>query len=170
MNLNNEIENKVAKSGLITLDLEELIAERTSHNVDIKDQLFQGLLLREKDFRSWVKEHDWSQYAKGRVAVFCSSDAIVPTWAYMLVATALEPYTDEVYFTAPEGLNALVAERMLSSLDPDEYIDQRIVIKGCGDRAIDNHAYVKLTSMLVGKAKSVMFGEPCSTVPVYKRR
>ncbi len=166
----NEIVNRVEQSGIITLDLEQLIPDQKIMHLDIKDQLFQGLLLREKDFRAWVKSHDWAQYEAAYVAVFCSSDAIVPTWAYMLVATALTNYTDQVYYTHPEHLLGLIAERQLSGINPEDYTDKRVVIKGCGDREVDNQGYVKLTSMLVPFAKSVMFGEPCSTVPVYKKR
>ena len=165
-----EIVNKVAQSGIITLDLETLIPERPVFGLDIKDQLFHGLLLKEKDFRAWVKTYDWAQYAKGNVAVYCSSDAIVPTWAYMLLATALEPHTSHVYFCSPSELNRMVAERELSSIQVADYADKRVVIKGCGNREIDNHAYVKLTSLLVPVVTSLMFGEPCSTVPVYKKR
>jgi len=166
----SEIVNRVQASGIITLDLEELIPEKPQSFIDIKDQLFQGLILKEKDFRAWVKDHDWAQYKNHDVAVHCSVDAVVPTWAYMLVATALSSSTSSVYFTSPENLNAMIAERAVSQLDVAQYSDSRIVIKGCGDRDISNHAFVQLTSKLVPIAKSVMFGEPCSTVPVYKKR
>ncbi|MFT5055494.1 MAG: hypothetical protein ACI80H_000191 [Pseudoalteromonas distincta] len=166
----SEIINKVAQSGIITLDLEDLVPERTESHIDIFNQLFQGLILREKDFRAWVKEHDWSLYADHNVALFCSSDAVIPTWAYMLVSSALQPYTKNVFFTNPENLSTLVAERVLASINEEDYTDKRVVIKGCGKRAISNHAYVLLTNKLVRTAKTVMFGEPCSTVPVYKQR
>ena len=166
----SEIVNKVAQSGIITLDLEDLVPERTESHIDIFSQLFQGLILREKDFRAWVKEHDWSLYTDHNVALFCSSDAVIPTWAYMLVSSALEPYTKQVYFTNPENLSTLVAERALAAINEEDYTDKRVVIKGCGKRAISNHAYVLLTNKLVRTAKTVMFGEPCSTVPVYKQR
>lgn len=166
----SEIVNKVAQSGIITLDLEDLIPDRVESTIDIFSQLFQGLILREKDFRAWVKEHNWSQYSNHNVAVYCSSDAVIPTWAYMLISAALQPYTEHVFFTIPESLSALVAERALAHIDASEYTDKRVVIKGCGNRAISNHAYVLLTHKLVSTAKTVMFGEPCSTVPVYKQR
>lgn len=166
----SEIINKVAQSGIITLDLEDLIPERVESHIDIFDQLFQGLILREKDFRAWVKEHEWSLYENHNVAVYCSSDAVIPTWAYMLIASAIRPYTEHVYFTLPDSLPALIAERALASINATDYTDKRIVIKGCGDRAISNHAYVLLTNKLVSTAKTVMYGEPCSTVPVYKQR
>jgi hypothetical protein len=166
----SEIINKVAQSGIITLDLEDLIPEWTESHIDIFNQLFQGLILREKDFRAWVKEHDWSLYTDHNVALFCSSDAVIPTWAYMLVSSALQPYTKQVFFTNPENLSTLVAERALAAINEEDYADKRVVIKGCGKRAISNHAYVLLTNKLVRTAKTVMFGEPCSTVPVYKQR
>lgn len=166
----SEIVNRVEASGIITLDLEELIPDNTQSYIDIKDQLFQGLILKEKDFRAWVKEHDWSQYQNHDVAVYCSVDAVVPTWAYMLIATAISPITSSVYFTKPENLNTLIAERAIAKIGISNYEDCRVVIKGCGNREISNHAYVMLTSKLIPIAKSVMFGEPCSTVPVYKRK
>jgi len=142
-----EIVNKVAQSGIVSIDLEDLIPEREEACIDIKEQLFHGLILKEKDFRAWVKEHDWNLYKNKDVAVFCSADAVVPTWAYMLVSSALQDSANSVYFTNPENLNAMVVERTLSTLDESEYADKRVVIKGCGDRAISNHAYVLLTSM-----------------------
>ena len=166
----SEILNKVALSGIVTIDLEDLIPDRKESSLDIFDQLFQGLILREKDFRTWVKECEWSVYTEHNVAVYCSSDAVIPTWAYMLIASALRPYTENVFFAKPESLPALIAERALASVDALEYTDKRIVVKGCGNREISNHAYVLLTNRLVSTAKTVMFGEPCSTVPVYKQR
>ena len=166
----SEIVNRVEASGIITLDLEELIPDNIQSHIDIKDQLFQGLILREKDFRAWVKEHDCSQYQNHDVAIYCSADAVVPTWAYMLIASAISPVTSSIYFTQPDNLNAMIVERAVSQLDVAQYADSRIVIKGCGDRDISNHAYVQLTSKLVPIAKSVMYGEPCSTVPVFKKR
>ncbi len=166
----NEIVNKVAQSGIVSIDLEELIPARNVAAIDIKNQLFKELLLREKDFRAWVKENDWSVYENKDVALYCSADAIVPTWAYMLVAAALLGVSSHVYFAEPPSLPAMVAERALATIQPAVYEDKRVVIKGCGDRDISNHAYVLLTSMLSPVVKSLMYGEPCSTVPIYKRR
>ena len=168
--MTNEIVNRVEQSGIVTLDLEQLIPEQKVAQLDIKDQLFQGFVLREKEFRAWVKENDWSEYEACAVAVYCSTDAIVPTWAYMLIATAMRDVTDAVFFCEPNQITALLAERSLNSVVPSEYEDKRVVIKGCGDREISNHAYVMLTSKLLPYAKTLMFGEPCSTVPVYKKR
>lgn len=165
-----EIVNKVAQSGIITLDLEQLIPEKEEALLDIKDQLFQGLILKEKDFRAWVKENDWSGYANQRVAVYCSTDAIIPTWAYMLITAALAPYTSDVYFSKPEGFHALIAERELQPVNASDYTDKRVVIKGCGHREISEHAFVVLSAKLLSEVKILMFGEPCSTVPVYKKK
>ncbi len=164
------IENKVEKSGIVTLDLEQIIPNKSVFFIDIKEQLFQGLILREKDFRTWIKENDWSIYKDAVVGVHCAVDAIVPTWAYMLVTTALDGIASEMYFANEKELPALRAEKWIGQLDIADYLDKRIVIKGCGDRVISNHAYVSLTHKLLGKVKSLMYGEPCSTVPVYKNR
>ncbi|MFY0644945.1 MAG: DUF2480 family protein [Bacteroidia bacterium] len=162
--------NKVANSGIITIDLEDIIPDKKVSLIDIQDQLFQGLILREKDFRTFISEHDWSQYQDHRVAVFCSTDAIIPTWAYMLLTKALEPHTTEIYFCKQESLDHLVAERAIAELDASSYADARVVIKGCGERQISNHAFVSLSTKLMPYVKSLMFGEPCSTVPIYKKK
>lgn len=164
------IENKVEKSGIITLDLEVIIPEAEVLLIDIKDNLFQGLILKEKDFRQWIKENDWSIYDNNVVGIYCSVDAIVPTWAYMLITTALQNIASEVYFCKPDEIDLLRAERLTSALDFSEFEDKRIVIKGCGDRPIHTHAHVRLTEKLLPIAKTIMYGEPCSTVPVYKKR
>lgn len=166
----DQIINRVEQSGIITLDLEDMIPDMEVEAVDIKDQLFHGLMLKEKDFRAWIKENDWSIYSNKIVALYCSVDAIVPTWAYMLVSTALKDHTSDIFFCSPNRLNALVAERALSRLIPEDYKDKRVVIKGCGEREISNHAYVLITSKLLPYVKTIMYGEPCSTVPVYKKR
>lgn len=166
----DEIINKVAQSGIITLDLEQIIPDMEVVGLDIKDQLFQGLILREKDFRQFVKENDWSVYKDKAVAIYCSVDAIVPTWAYMLLSSALRPYTAEIYFCTPEVAHAILAERFTSALDISGMEGARVVIKGCGDREVSTHAYVALSNRLLPVVKSLMFGEPCSTVPIYKKK
>lgn len=165
----DEIVNKVAKSGLISLDLEDLYPQGERAVLDIKDQLWQGIALKEKDFRTWVKEHDWSVYQDQYVAVHCSVDAIVPTWAYMLVAAALSPFAKKVVFGDLEVLQTVLFEEVINGIDAEDYRDARIVIKGCGDLDVPPSAYVALTNILVPVARSVMYGEPCSTVPLYKR-
>lgn len=170
MDIQKNIINKVAQSGLLSFDLAELypVGERIVY--DIKDNLFQGLILREKDFREFVKEHNWAAYTGKHIAITCSADAIVPTWAYMLLANRLAPFAKTVVFGDLETLETQLFERELEKLDLEKYRDQRIVIKGCGEIAIPTSAFIGLTVKLSGLSKSIMYGEPCSTVPIYKRK
>ncbi len=167
--MENEISNKVAQSGLVTIDLEEYYPAGERFLFDIKDLLFQGLILREKDFREYIKNEDWTKYKDKYVALTCSADAIVPTWAYMLLATQLEPVAKRVVFGDLETLEAILYNEVLSKIDPSDYKDARIVIKGCGNLPVPKAAYVQITSILRPVAKSIMYGEPCSTVPLYKQ-
>lgn len=164
-----EIVNRVAKSGLNTLNLEEFYPEGERVLYDIKENLWEGIALKEKDFRAFVKEHDWSQYQDKFVALHCSVDAIVPTWAYMLLATKLEPYAKRVVFGDLDTLEIVLFEEALQTINAADYEDARIVIKGCSDKVVPPSAYVKLTEMLRPYAKIIMYGEPCSTVPLYKK-
>ncbi|MEN9348961.1 MAG: hypothetical protein RLZZ77_2472 [Bacteroidota bacterium] len=161
------IVNKVAQSGLITLDLEAMKPAGPRVSWDIKDQLWQGLVLKEKDFREYLKNLDLSPYQGAHVAIYCSADAIVPTWAYMLVASKLYGTAVASYFCSPSDLEDRVYTTMIQSLSIEDYAGKRIVVKGCGEGVPDS-AYVSLVNRLQGVAKSVMFGEPCSTVPVFK--
>lgn len=170
MEIQENIVNKVAQSGLITLDLATFYPQGERKVYDIKDDLFHGLILREKDFRDTVKNYDWSVYQGCYVAITCSADAIVPTWAYMLLANRMEPYAKEVIFGDEAVLETLLFERALANLDMSQYADERVVVKGCGDESVPLSAYVKLTVELSKVAKSIMYGEPCSTVPVFKRK
>jgi uncharacterized protein DUF2480 len=170
MEIQENIINKVAQSGLVTLDPASFYPEGDRVVYDIKDNLFQGLILREKDFREFVKAHDWSQYAGKNVAVTCTADAIVPAWAYMLLANRLAPYAREVVFGDAEVLETVLFIKGIASMDAEQYRDQRIVIKGCGDIPVPVSAYVELTKKLTPIVKSLMFGEPCSTVPIYKKK
>jgi hypothetical protein len=165
----DEIVNKVAGSGLVTIDLEEFYPKGERVVLDIKDQLFQGLLLREKDFREYIKQEDWNKYNDTYVAVTCSVDAIVPTWAYMLLASALEPYAKKVVFGTAETLETVLYDELLRGMDVQQYKDARVVIKGCGHLPVPRAAYVELTRLLRPHVKSIMYGEPCSTVPIYKQ-
>ncbi len=165
-----EIINKVAQSGIITIDLEEYYQPGERVLLDIKDHLFQGMILREKDFREYVKNEDWEQYRGKYVAVTCTADAIIPTWAYMLVAVHLEPFAARVVFGDLEALETSLYNEKLSSLDAEKFRDARVVIKGCSNLPVPKAAYVQLTHMLRPVAKSIMYGEPCSTVPLYKRK
>jgi len=162
--------NKVAQSGLVTLDPASFYPQGERMVYDIKDNLYMGLMLREKDFREFVKGHDWSQYQDKNVAITCSEDAIVPAWAYMLLANRMAPYAREIVFGNAEALETILFLKGLENIDLEQYRDQRIVLKGCGDIPVPVSAYVELTKKLTPVAKSLMYGEPCSTVPIYKRK
>jgi hypothetical protein len=167
--MENEIINKVSQSGIVTIDLESFYPEGERFLFDIKNLLFQGLILREKDFREYIKNEDWLKYKDKYVALICSADAIVPTWAYMLLATHLEPVAKKVVFGNLETLETVLYNEILNKLDISDYKDARIVVKGCGNLPVPKSAYVQITSMLRPVAKSIMYGEPCSTVPLYKK-
>lgn len=164
-----EIINKVELSGIITIDLENFYAPGERVLFDIKDLLFQGLILREKDFREFVKNEDWSKYKDKYVALTCSADAIVPTWAYMLLTTQLEPFVKKVVFGNLETLETILYNEALSKLNINDYKNARIVIKGCGNLPVPKAAYVEIARLLRPVAKSIMYGEACSTVPLYKQ-
>ena len=170
MEIQENIINKVAQSGLVTLDPAQFYPKGERVIYDIKDNLFQGLILREKDFREFVKDHDWEQYTGKNVGITCSVDAIVPAWAYMLLANRMAPYANEVVFGDAAVLETVLFIKGIEKLDAEQYRDQRLVIKGCGDVDVPVSAYVELTKKLTPVVKSLMFGEPCSTVPLYKRK
>lgn len=162
------IVNKVANSGLITIDLESFYPQGERVQFDIKPFLFYEQILKEKEFREHIKQHDWAQYDGKYVALTCSADAIIPTWAYMLLTLALKPYARKVVFGSLETLEVVLFDEAIRGIALDDYRDKRIVIKGCGDLPVTTHAYVALTEALKPYAKSIMYGEPCSTVPLYK--
>ena len=170
MDIQENFVNKVASSGLITLNLEEYLHQGERVVYDIKENLFHGLMLREKDFREFIKGHDWSQYTDKNIAVICSADAIVPTWAYMLLANKMKPYANEVVFGNLETLEAVLFTKALAKIDVSTFANERVVVKGCGDIEIPVSAYVEITNILGPVVKSIMYGEPCSTVPIYKRK
>ncbi|GAA4311877.1 DUF2480 family protein [Nibribacter koreensis] len=164
-----EFVNRVANSGLVTINLEELLHPGERVVYDIKDNLFHGLMLREKDFRAFVKEHDWSQYAGKNVAIICSTDAIVPTWAYMLLASKLQPFVNRYVFGDLDALEQALFQDAIASIDIEQYQDAKLVIKGCGHIPVPTYAYVEIMQKLLPVASSIMYGEPCSTVPIYKK-
>lgn len=170
MDIQENIVNKVAQSGLISFDLADLNQPGERVVYDIKDNLFHGLMLREKDFREFIKDHNWENYTGKNVAVICSADAIVPTWAYMLLASKLAPFANYVVFGDLELLETTLYLNALDKLDLSKYKDQRLVIKGCGEIAVPTAAFMAITTKLTTIAKSVMYGEPCSTVPIFKRK
>jgi hypothetical protein len=161
--------NRVANSGLITIKLEKFFPKQELAVFDLKDYLFMEMILKEKDFRQALKEHDWEQYQGQTLLVYCSADAIIPVWAYMLVATYAAPYAQDVYQGKQEDYYRSYFLRQLDRLDTEQYRDQRLVIKGCSDHPVPPAAYLEITRRLQPLAKSIMYGEPCSTVPVYKR-
>lgn len=161
--------NRVANSGLITINLEEFYPKAEILSLDLKEYLFRGLILREKDFREAMAAHDWTQYEGKNLAVFCSADAIIPTWAYQLVAVYAAPFAKVLIQGTPEQLVIQHYFKVLGELDTEQYTDQKIVVKGCSDKPVPVAAYMELTRILRPLAKSIMFGEPCSTVPLYKK-
>lgn len=164
----NTIINKVASSGIITLDLEEIYPQGERVVFDLKPLLWQEVALKEDDLRGFCKTHDWSQYKGQFVSVHCSADAIIPTWAYMLVATQLQPYAAFVSQGDAEQLERAVFTRFVEQLNIEPFRDSRVVVKGCSKMPVPLNAYVELSAKLMPVVKSLMFGEPCSTVPLYK--
>jgi hypothetical protein len=164
------IENKIANSGLVTIDLEELYHKGERVLFDIKDQLFRGMILREKDFREFVKVHEWSQYQGKNIAFICSADAIVPTWAYMLLAVSIEPFANRYVFGDLQILETVLFNDALQKLNPEQYKDVRVIIKGCSDVPVPVSAYVEITHKLSPYVKSIMYGEACSNVPIWKKK
>jgi hypothetical protein len=162
--------NKVAESGIITFNLEDYYPKDEVMVFDMKDHLFMGLILKEKDFREALKTLDTTIYENKIVALTCSADAVIPMWAYMLVASLLQPIATEIIF----GTEAYAKENMLlrniETIDTTAYTDARVVIKGCGELPIGEVAYIAITKKLRPVAKSIMYGEPCSTVPVFKKK
>ena len=161
--------NKVAESGLVTIDLETWYPRGETVVFDLKDYLFMGLILKEKDLREAFKNLDWSVYKDKLVALTCSADAIIPVLAWMLAASYLQPYAKEIVMGDEKELHRTIFLKNMSAIDPDEFAGKRIVIKGCGETPIGDFAYMEITKLLRPVAQSIMYGEPCSTVPVYKK-
>jgi hypothetical protein len=162
--------NKVAESGLISFDLEEYYPKGDIRVFDLKEYLFMGLILKEKDFRAALQTTDWDVYKDVYVAITCSADAIIPMWAYMLAASYLQPIAKEVVFGDEKKLISTLLLKKLDAVKGEEYTDKRVVVKGCGEVDIPESAYVEITNKLRPFAKSIMYGEPCSTVPIYKKK
>ncbi len=165
-----EIINRVAQSQLMTIDLEDYYPEGKRVLLDIKDWLYEGLVLREKEFRSQVAAHDWNQYQDSYVALHCSTDAIVPGWAFMLVATKLQPFTKKVVQGSLEDLETSNYQNIIENLDFSPFKNKPVIIKGCSNKPVPPNAYLFITTKLLPIAKSVMYGEACSAVPIYKKR
>ena len=165
----NILINRVANSGLITINLEEFYPVQEIAVFDIKDYLFQGLILKEKDFRKAMKEHNWEQYQDKILLVICTADAIVPVWAYMLVSAYSKPFTIDIFAGSKDGYLRSYYYKIIKDIDVSQYKGQRIVIKGCSKKPVPHSAYLQLTERLQPVAQSIMYGEPCSTVPIFKR-
>jgi hypothetical protein len=165
----NQIVNRVSNSALVTFNLEEYSPRVEIKSIDVKDLLFQGLILREKDLREFVKVHDWQQYKDNYVAVYCSSDAVIPTWAFMIISIALQPFARKIVFGDRNALVSQLFKDALDQIDWEKYRDAKVVIKGCSDVHVPESAYVEAAARLRPLAASIMYGEPCSTVPLYKK-
>ena len=163
------IVNKVSESGLITLDLEEFYPKEETAVFNMKDYLFMGLILKEKDFRETMKSLDLSAYAGKNIALTCTADAIIPVWAWMLAVSYLQPVAREIVMGDEKELHKNLFLKNLSTIDVNEFAGKKIVIKGCGETPIADYVYMEITKLLRPVAQSIMYGEPCSTVPVYKK-
>lgn len=170
MNMSEPIVNKVAESGLVSVDLETYYPKGEVAVFDMKDHLFMGLILKEKDFREALKGLDWNVYKDKNVALTCSADAIIPVWAWMLAVSYLQPVAKEVVMGDEKELHKILFLKNLAAIDLKEFEDKRVVIKGCGETPIADYVYMEMTKLLRPVVKSIMYGEPCSTVPVYKRK
>ena len=168
--MSEPIINKVAESGLISLDLTHFIPSAEIVLFDIKQYLFMELILKEKDFRAALASADLSIYQDKIVGIYCSTDAIIPMWANMLIASALQPFAKAIYFGDENKVREQILLEGIALIDPSEYSDQRVVVKGCGETPIGESAYIAITNKLRPVVKSIMYGEPCSTVPVYKKK
>ncbi len=162
--------NKVAQSALETLDLEAFYPAGEIVVFDLKDYLFMELILKEKDYRDTLKNADWSTYENKIVAITCSADAIIPLWAYMLAVTYLQPFAQDILFGKKEEVLEKLLLNQIAQINPEDFKDKRVVVKGCGDKKIPESAFVEIAKMLRPVVKSIMYGEPCSTVPIYKRK
>ena len=168
--MNDSFVNKVAESGLITLDPEQYYPRGETEMFDMKDFLFHGLILKEKEFREALKNTDWEKYRDKNVAITCTADAIIPVWAYMLAASYLQPVAKEIVMGDEKELHRTLFLKNLSGINPNEFAGKRIVVKGCGETPIGEFVYAEITKLLRPVAQSIMYGEPCSTVPVYKKK
>ncbi|EDP97219.1 DUF2480 family protein [Kordia algicida OT-1] len=166
----DEIINRVAQSKLITFDLEDYYPSGERVLFDISDWLMQGLILREKEFRKHVSEYDWSQHQGHYVALSCSTDAIVPAWAYMLLSVHLAPFVEKVIIGTLDNLETAIYQNIIDQLDVSEFLNKSVIIKGCTNKPIPDNAYAMMTVKLQGVAKSIMYGEACSAVPLYKKK
>lgn len=165
-----EIRNRVAESSLLQISPEDWYDTRPRHALDLADFLFQGLVLREIEFRQAMKTHNWQQYEGGILCIHCSADAIVPVWAFMLAAIQAGPHAATVEFCDPAKLDEILFDRKIQSLPEEDFLDRKVIIKGCSKHPVPVSAFVSLAARLRPLVQSLMFGEPCSNVPLYKRK
>ena len=168
--MQDEIVNRVAQSQLVTFNLEDIYPAGDRKLFDISQWLFEGLILREKEFRNTIEAHDWQQYSSVYVALTCSTDAIIPAWAYMLITIKLTPYARKIVVGDLEQLESAIFQEVLANFDVTPYNNKPVIIKGCAHKPIPQNAYVMLTAKLQPIAKSIMYGEACSSVPLFKKR
>lgn len=168
--MSEEIINKVAQSKLVTFNLEDHYPEGKRSSIDIKEWLHEGLILREREFRISLENHDWAQYTDHFVALYCSSDAIVPGWAYMLITTKVAPYAKKTVQGDLQALESFLYQSVIESMNVSDFQDKMVIIKGCSKKPVPLNAYVFITEKLQAVAKSVMYGEACSSVPLFKRK
>ena len=167
--MSEQIVNRVAESALQTIDLEQLLPAEVPVLFDLKEYLFMSLIVKEKEFRASLQQIDLSVYSGKTVLIICTADAIIPMWAYMLVAAVLQPVAKEVFFGTESEWKKQQLLQAITALDINRYNGQRVVVKGCGVEPIPEAAYMEITKRLRPVAKSIMYGEPCSTVPIYKQ-
>jgi hypothetical protein len=170
MNKDKPLINRVAKSGIITINLEDYFPQEDILEFDITDYLFRGLILREKDFRASLEGHDWTQYRDKNLAVHCSADAIVPVWAFQLVTVNAADYAKNIALGNSKDFLTAYYYKTLQALDIDQFKDKRCVIKGCGNLPVPISAYTEIVRLLAPVAKKIMYGEPCSMVPLFKKK
>ncbi|RAJ14241.1 DUF2480 family protein [Arenibacter echinorum] len=166
----SDIINRVSQSKLVTFNLEDYYSKGNRVVLDIKDWLFEGLILREKDFRTQLEDCDWSQFQDCYVALSCSTDAIIPGWAYMLISTKLQPYAKKIIIGDLEMLESSLYQSVIENLDVSEFVDKPVIIKGCSNKPVPANAYLWATTKIQSVAKSVMYGEACSSVPLFKAK
>ena len=162
--------NKVSESSLLTVDLADFFKDQVFEEFDIKPFLFKELILKEADFRLALKEVNWKDFEHKNMAVFCSTDAIIPIWAFMLITSYLSPFANTIYFGNLDKLKEFYLLQEINNMDIKNYENKRIVIKGCGSVKIPDSAYIAITSKLISVCKSIFYGEPCSTVPIFKKK
>ncbi|PTB94069.1 hypothetical protein C9994_12475 [Marivirga lumbricoides] len=169
--MSEEIINKVKSSPLVTLDLEDILDKTTNRfTIDLKDHLFQGIVLKEKDFRDFIKSHDWTSYSGSYVNIWCSADAIIPNWAYMLLTSRLSPFAEMIVYGSTDEMEKEILRLNIQKIDQRDYDNAKVVIKGCSELSHPEFAFTEITKHLTPVVSSLMFGEPCSTVPIYKLR